>query len=64
MLWQQKTGAFFNFGAFFNALSYTPELNVEHATIAIKAGVCCVRVCNFSIIACIDLLLMLIYKIL
>jgi large-conductance mechanosensitive channel len=41
-------------------------LNVEHAhqAVAIEAGVCCVHVCNFSIIACIVLILVLIYKIL
>jgi hypothetical protein len=40
---------------------------VEHAArqaVTIKAGVCYVRVCNFSILACVVLVLVLLYKIL
>jgi hypothetical protein len=35
-----------------------------HLAFAIKAGVCCTRVCNFSILACIELVFVLLYKIL
>jgi hypothetical protein len=65
MLRQQKTGTFVNFWAFLNTLSHTPELSMQHCqAITIKAEVCYVRVCPFIILACIVLVLVLIYKIL
>jgi hypothetical protein len=44
------------------SLTHSRVVRGAHQAFAIKAGVCCVRVCNFSIIASIDLVLVLFYK--
>jgi hypothetical protein len=55
-------------GAFRNVLSHTLELHLQHTKPlpsrleAIKAGVCCVHVHNFSISVCIVLAIGLMYK--
>jgi hypothetical protein len=52
MLRQQKKVTFSTLERFFNALSHTPELHVQRTKLLkIKARVCCVRACNFSILA-------------
>jgi hypothetical protein len=57
MLRHQKTVTFFNVWTFFNAQSHTHTrvAHTAHQAIAIKAEVCCVRGCNFTILACIVL---------
>jgi hypothetical protein len=47
---------------FFNFCTLARVERGAHKAVAMKPGVYCVRVCNFSIIACIVLVLMLIYK--
>jgi hypothetical protein len=57
LLWHKKAVTFFNFWAFFNALSHRQSrvACASHQAVAIKAGQCCVLVCIFSILACIVL---------
>jgi hypothetical protein len=48
------TSHMFQLVGFCNAMSHTPKLHMPHIKpVTNKAGVWCVRVCNFSILACI-----------
>jgi hypothetical protein len=64
MLRQHKTVPFFNLWAFINTLSRSRVAHAVHQAVTTKARFCSIRVSNFSFLACIVLVVELIYKIL
>jgi hypothetical protein len=47
---------------FQRSLSHSRVARATHQAVTIKARVCCVHVCKFSILACVDLAVMSIYQ--
>jgi hypothetical protein len=64
MLRQEKTVIFLIVGVIQLSVTHLKFACAAHQAVTMKAVVCCVRVCNFSILACIVLTVASIFKIL
>jgi hypothetical protein len=64
MLRRQKTDTFFNVGVFQRSVTHSRFARAARQAVSTKTSVCCVHVCNFSILTCILLAVASIYKIL
>jgi hypothetical protein len=64
LLWAAKISHIFQTVSVFQcSVTLSRVAHAAHQAVVIKAGVCCLHVCNFSILACIILVVASIYRI-